>query len=320
MSSARSIPAQSSTQDKIIGLFVLIAVALLIYVLLQQFYFTTDKRNWLSVRSVVSNSHGLTKGTLIELSGVTIGNVESVRLRADATVEVIALLDHAYQSLLFSDSKLKINSQLGLDAVLSGVGLELVPGHSGQPLMNAATIEIIEPKSLSQMMDEMQLQDLADRVQSIVANLEKVTSNIADRQQDMTDAMINLGVFSGELVVISKQIPGLLGNLNGTSVQLQKSLENIDGNFTAALAPAIDLMQNSSKVMTGVEGTLKAVKPVLRDLPELVSTANQTAQSMEQLTRSLNNHWLIGGEERVAIQGADYVELMPDAELYQSAD
>ena len=317
MSFTRNSPSQTSSQDKVIGLFVLVALILVAYLFLQQFYFVADKKNWISVRSIISNSHGLSKSTLIELSGVTIGNVESVTLREDATVEVIALIDHDYQSLLHDDSQLKINSQLGLDSVLSGTGLEFVPGQSGQLLADGSTIEIVEPKSLSQMMDEMQLQDLAEKVQSIVSNLEKVTSNIAARQQDMADAMKHMGEFSGELVTISRGIPELLGNVNATTVQLQSTLHSLDQNVSTAVAPAVELMNTSNSAVAGVETTLKVLQPTLEQLPALLMTADQAAQSVDSLTRSLNDHWLIGGEGPHSLGVSDHVELMADNELYQ---
>ncbi len=297
MSFSRPLPDEVRAQDKIIGLFVLVAMGLVLYLVLQQTYFQSQKTDWLRLNSVLNNSFGLNQGTLIELSGVTIGNVESVVLRPDAQVEVTVLFDDEYAGLLSVDSKLKVNSRLGLDTVLSGVRLELVPGQAEQKLANNASIQIMEPKSLDQVMEEMKLEELARQLQAIIGNVEKLTSDLAGRRGDIAVAMENMGEFSGQMVRIGELAPDVLANADATMRALQDSLRKLNRTVDTLLSPTSELMASTSKVMAATHETLKSLQPSLQQMPELLATTNEAMLSVNQISHQLSHHWLLGGDD-----------------------
>jgi len=320
VSFSRPLPDEVRAQDKIIGLFVLVAMGLVLYLVLQQTYFQSQKTDWLRLNAVLNNSFGLNQGTLIELSGVTIGNVESVVLRPDAQVEVTVLFDNEYAGLLSVDSKLKVNSRLGLDTVLSGVRLELVPGKAEQKLANNASIHIMEPKSLDQVMEEMKLEELARQLQAIIGNVEKLTSDLAGRRGDIAVAMENMGEFSGQMVRIGALAPDVLANADATMRALQDSLRKLNRTVDTLLSPTSELMASTSKVMAATHETLKSLQPSLQQMPELLATTNEAMLSVNQISHQLSHHWLLGGDDEGGGREAGLYRgrLPADDELYNT--
>ncbi|MAM86079.1 MlaD family protein [Allohahella sp. A8] len=307
-------------QDRTLGFFIVLACGIALYLLLQQTYAQNQKLGWIKLESLLSNSFGVKTGTLIELSGVTIGQVGDVRLRKDARVEIDTLIDDQYAQLLKVDSRLQVSSALGLETVLSGSSLELIPGTSDQLLENGGSIAIVEPKSIDQIMDEMKLEELALQIQTIVGNLETITSNLAAQQNEVAAALANMSAFTGELVVIAEEIPQLLKSVDHTLGSFDSSLDNLDIAINNFAAPATTLMETSDRFMRGAEQSMLALQPTLDAMPGVLSSANQTMLTLNKLTGQVSNHWLLRSEG-----GAEGTELLhhrmlSDESLYDSRE
>jgi ABC-type transporter Mla subunit MlaD len=321
------------SQDTIIGLFVLLAIGLVLYLVLQQTYFQSQRTHWIQLNSVLSNSFGLSKGTVIELSGVVIGNVDSVLLRPDAKVEVTVLVNDEYAHLLSQDSRLKINSALALESVLSGVRLEFVPGVSEQMLTNGDSIEILEPKSLGQIVEEMKLEELAKQMQNIVANVDKLTSDLADQREDLVVTMENLRTFSGQTVKIGDQVSDFLLGLDKSNQalqaglnQLNQTIKNLDEPASEALVSvnqsmtsAGEALISAKQVMASADEALVSLRPALEKMPELLATTNNALLSINQLSQTLSRHWLLSGDGGAdeSLTGASGSRLPSDKTLYR---
>ncbi|GAA3947592.1 MlaD family protein [Allohahella marinimesophila] len=320
MTAKSNAVAELRRQDRTLGLFIVVACGIALYLLLQQTYSQSQKLGWIQLESLLSNSFGVKPGTLIELSGVTIGQVGDVRLRKDARVEIDTLIDDQYAQLLKIDSKLQVSSALGLDTVLSGSSLELIPGTSDQLLDNGGSIAIVEPKSIDQIMDEMKLEELATQIQTIVANLETITSNLAAQQTEVSVALANMSAFTGELVVIAEDIPALLKSVNHTLGSFDSSLDNLDVAINSFAEPAATLMLTSDRFMMSAEQSMQALQPTLEAMPSVLSSANQTMLALNKLTTQVSNHWLLGGEGASTEDSALRHRLLSDDSLYDSRE
>ncbi len=296
MSFSASLNSDVQRQDKIIGLFVVIAVVLVLYLILLNTYFRSQKNDWIALHSQLGNSYGVTSGTLIELSGVTIGNVESLSLQPNAQVEMTLLIDNQYADLLRQDSRLKITSQLGLDTVLSGVRLALLPGASTELLENNDQIDIVVPKGFDQIIQNLKLDELTLQAQSIVTSLELLFAGLADSRGDMAALTHNANLFSVQLTEAGAQLPQILSDASSTLAAIQTSLETLDQSIAAVMNPAEQLILSTHQTMLSADKVLVDIQPALQQLPELLLTANQSVESLDKLSRQLSRHWLLGGD------------------------
>lgn len=317
MSFSRATDYQPEAQDRMIGLFVLIAIAVILYLILNYSAIRVSTTQWVHLHTQMTNTHGLSAGTAIELSGVKIGTVGSVSLQADTQVAVELLIEPARAELLRRDSYFVINSELGLDTVLSGVRLELVPGQKKDLLQSGDTVLVEEPQSMDELLQEFDIERLAIRAQEILNNLEKITAAVAGERESIANLLVNLEKVSEGLHQTSTQLPLLVNSINDVSVQLDESLSGIDGNIEMLVGPLQETVSSASGTLIALESALVDLQPTLQALPLLLSSGRQAAQSFGNLSDQLASHWLFGDKESVARPLRPM--LLPDDELYPEA-
>lgn len=321
MSFSRSLKNDIHRQDTIIGLFVLLALALVIYLLLHQNYLGSRKGQWIALHSELPNSFGLAPGTLIELSGVTIGNVEEVTLREDAQVAVSVLIDNQYQNLLRGGSYLTISSAIGIDTVLSGVRMELVPGGGEFLLASDGRINIVPPQSFDEILEKLNLEDVAAQVQHILTSVETIMAGLADSSADIQATLKNVSSMTAEL---EQELPGTLQNINTLLQTTTSGVQEAESQIAAISSPAISLLGTAENAFATADSAINTsnqilldLQPSLQRLPGTVDTVDQLLVSLDRLTRQLSKHWLLGGD-RGKSDGTitDTIVLLPDDDLY----
>jgi len=327
LSFSRSLKDDIHRQDTIIGIFITVAAGLVVYLLLHQSYLGSQKDNWIDLHSELSNSFGLAPGTLIELSGVTIGNVETVTLRDDARVEIGLTIDNRYQNLLRLGSQLNISSAIGLDTVISGVRMELVPGDDEVLLKSGDPIDIVAPQSFDEIIESLELEGMADQAKQIVSSLETIMGGIADSN---AETMALLSNANGISATLNQQLPLLMEQLNTTLQSAQtmiagvgKEVAGVGGELASISAPTKELLATANTTLETSSDLLQELRPSLQQLPATIDSLEQTLVTVERLTRQLSHHWLLGGDKsnkgNIGATGASNLVLLPDHSLYQTA-
>jgi len=333
MSFAKPGPFEAKVQDKVIGVFFVIASFALIY----SIYLVKSKDLqvdlWLKCHSLVTKSYSLTENAAISISGITVGKVTSITLQKDAKVRVDMVLDPQYSTLYKEDSHLRINADLGIDTVLSGSSLEFIPGLSQTSLKDGALIAIEEPKSLDDLIKEWEIEKLAKQVKDIVTNLETLSQNVAGHQEKLNTTLGNMSLFSQQLVTIGNSVPPLLDNINKTNTELQTSIQSIDKSINTLTSPLQDSLTEATALLVSARNTfetiqpailsakqsMEALAPTIERTPALVDSLNETSNSVTRLTTQLSNHWLLGGEDEQS-DGSIQVRYLGDQDLYQIND
>lgn len=316
MSFSRASDYEPQTQDKIIGLFVVIALAMLLALVFQRTHISTYTGDWIRLQAFMSKSYGVSKGTIIELSGVTIGTVASVSLQPDARVLLELRFARNQSGLLKQGSSFKVNSQLGIDTVLSGVRLELVPGQQESLLQDGDRVAIVEPKSLDQIMEELELDQVARKAKVIVANLEAISTTIVQKQDAISATLDNLNRLSHNLNEASLRLPETLNAINATNQQVQVSVQQFNQQLMTVTVPAADMMQSATDALVAAQATMEHMQPAVAQLPGLLESTRQTTQAIRYLSYQLSEHWLLGGSESFE-RGGSGLRMAPDDSLYR---
>ena len=289
----------------------------MLYLPFHKYYLTVDGENATNLHALIPNSYGLAPGSLVELSGVTIGRVDAVTLTPNAQVMVDLAIQESYSELVKVGSKLKISSQLGLDTVISGARLELVPGEAtGLRMQNGDEIAILAPQSLQDLVEEFELEALAQQVKSIVANLETVTTSIADQQQSIGNTLANIERITANTATASAELGPLMAQMETTIDSANRTLHTVDSSVREMTDPAVDLIKASEQTLITTESVMTNLQPTLDTLPGLLQSADQAVQSLNFLSVKLANHWLLGGQgELESIQ--PQLQFPYDASLYE---
>ncbi len=207
------MPSQQEVQwsQLKVGVLVVVALAVLVALIFLMSGSTgglfTGK---LTVRSYFENSAGLKVGAPVNLEGVTIGNVKSIRIVPDrklTPVEVTMKLSKKYETGLHADSKASLETV----GVLGDTVLEISSANAtGPQLQDNAELQTTETPSISDVVKASQ-----GTIQQINTILAKVDT-LADS--------LNSGKGSiGKLI----QDPELYNRANEAVQQIQKLVDEI---------------------------------------------------------------------------------------------
>jgi phospholipid/cholesterol/gamma-HCH transport system substrate-binding protein len=206
------LPSQQEVQwsQLKVGLLVIVAVAVLvglIFLMSGNTGFFTGK---IAVRSYFENSSGLKVGAPVNLEGVTIGNVKSIKIVADrklTPVEVTMKLSEKYANALHTDSRASLETV----GVLGDTVLEISSAKAtGPPLKNGDELPTTETPSLSDVIKSSQ--GTIEQINTILAKVDSLADSLNSGKGSI-----------GKLI----QDPELYNRANDAVTQIQKLVDEI---------------------------------------------------------------------------------------------
>jgi phospholipid/cholesterol/gamma-HCH transport system substrate-binding protein len=211
---------------------------------------------------------GLSKGSLVQYNGITVGRVVDVRVDPD-DLEKIQVTVEIDNNLV----KIKTDARAFVDTnLLSGVStiqvrggtreakeLEPEPGHR-YPVIAAGS-------SVLQRVTEAGPQ-LIDRLMVAVDNLNAVLDE--QNRRAISDSLQNVRTITGNFVAPSKEVGELVANANATVLEMTSLLSHIDNSYTAKGG----LKDQASQALTDFDRLAKNLTDTNRQL-QLVLQENR---------------------------------------------
>lgn len=319
MSFAPSQSLSASRQDKLLGLFVIIAVVVTLSIYVRSAL--DDSELWLTFDAKMHSSYGLSVGAPIKLNGINIGQIDQVELTPSGEVLIEFTLSTKYQNLYTTNSVLVVDTTLGINNVLSGAGLNFqsIPGPK---LSEGAAVQVQEPQSLQSLMDEWDLEALANQVKDILNNLNEVMSTVRDNQQNVTASLNNIASMTETLAQASESLPSVLAKLDATLTTLQQTVTDTQSVLNQNVDVFNETLTTSTEMMQGINGIVNALEPTIESLPETQRLLDSVLLETLSLTEKLNQHWLLGDSQlpqSTTSISRPFIVLPPDESLYQSS-
>jgi phospholipid/cholesterol/gamma-HCH transport system substrate-binding protein len=235
-----------------VGIFVLIASALLIGVVLSVSGAFT--RQGINHRAYFKYSSGLEPGAPVRFGGLKAGKIERLRVDpSDSTRIEINFIVHS-DIPVKTDSLAKIAS-LG---ALAESYLEITTGTKGAPLA--------APGSVLKSREMVAISDLGDMIADVAPTAEEVLRNLNIRLGEIKVTIANLNSLLDE--PNRKNIAASLANLNG---MLADSRPKVSATLTN-VQTATDRL---SPIMTNVQAATEKISPLLEDLKGSIQHANE---------------------------------------------
>jgi ABC-type transporter Mla subunit MlaD len=316
MSVNQNTAFQSSTRDKVMGVFALGAVfaILLVSIYGSQEETTAMGRNSYFTR--VSNSYGITSGGLVSLSGMPIGSVRSVKLEPSSQVMITLDLDPAYSSFYRQGSHLEIDRQFAIGNVISGNGLLFLAGDADASLLKSGSMIITaEPLQLSDLMSEKKIQELVEDVRSLVADMGEIAGAVNSNQSALIGTLRNTALISENVAATTEQLPLLMSDVQQLTTRMNQVLEELGGQATVLGADALKALERVEDLAVSTRALVDSLAPVAEKSPILMDNLLQITRQTDVLLYKLNQHWLLGGEQAPGV-AAPSLDLPADAELY----
>ncbi|MBL4940227.1 MAG: MCE family protein [Colwellia sp.] len=299
---------KTSPQEKAVGFFIIFAIAALIYLSSLKSDLTAFSKQ-VNLTTELSQSYGINVGSPVTLSGVTIGEITNIELLISGKVRVTISLPSKYQKLYRVDSTLKIDSQFGFDTLLVGKGVIFSPGKAKELLTNGANIVTIEPTTLSDFTDELNLVEISQKIGLVIDNFEKISANLANKETDINQILSNSNQLTNSLKQSSQQLPATLTNFNSFLANIDKKTTPIFSLLEQRLTESKELIMSSNQLMLELQQLSKKVQPSMTKLPETFEKMNHTLLEIELLTKQLQGLWYLGGEKNRPIAVSDEINI-----------
>ena len=257
----------------VVAIFVLAFVAVLT---LGRVEFTQDlKRYYIFFRGSVS---GLSKGSLVQYNGITVGRVVDVRVDPD-DLEKIQVIVEIDTDLV----KIKTDARAFIDTnLLSGVAtiqirggttqakdLEPEPGHR-YPVIAAGS-------SVIQRVTEVGPQ-LLDRLTIAVDNLNDLLNE--QNRNAVSDSLQNVRTITNAFVAPSKEVSELVGNANAAVLEASKLLDHIDQSYSDKGG----LKDQASQALVDFDRLAKGLGDTNRQLQQVLQQNGPGLREFTQVT------------------------------------
>ena len=321
--------------DRYVGILVvfaiLMAVVALVFVGRGQKWFA--KRSPYKV--VFSKVQGLKPGTPVTISGMEVGNVKSLRLDPQSKVELMIGVLQRYQGYIREDSQAAIAMALiggkTIEITVGSPEKPLLPPGSTIPSLEPKEItDLLKEVDLKGYLKK--IDDVLDNLKSIthklddpngslfktLGNLEFVASQFKNgrgsvgailqdpkmhEEINAAIAQVRRSLSNAEEITrnaaqVSQKLPPLMGEVDRSVKEVPKLMEELK-KAIAELPPILEDIRKTTAHTPGIAENVKGitadVKKASPQIPELMTTTQETTEDTDKLIRGLQKHWLLRG-------------------------
>jgi ABC-type transporter Mla subunit MlaD len=307
----------SDRSERWVGMFVVVALLLLVAGFGYHLYHTAEKRGWFVPRcpyyTFVQNADGLEVGEPVMLMGFEVGNITVIEAEPPGSwynVFVGFEIKRPYYGYIWSDSRVKV-ATVGL----LGRQLEIIKGVAGRPtvyekdgrphqvLVGTNRVDLAQnPKGAFLLPEESA--SVTERAEKLLADAEAALPNLLALTNRLN------GVLDSANVLLTNT-SALMVRLDQTAEQLSPVLSNatiITGHLTDPHGSLGDWLL-TDELDAHIATLVASLNATLLNLADITSNLNAQVQSNDQilseistlvintddLVQGLKRHWLLRG-------------------------
>ncbi len=297
--SSRTFRITYSSQERVAGMFVLLAVLALLALLLgsekaQEFF-----GQHVVLYGVARSAQGVGPGTVVRISGLQVGSVSSVEISETNEVIIAMRIFALYRDRLRQDSTAQMT---GSSLLATSATIDISPGSPASPaLEDGAEIRIEEALSVNELMAS--LRPISDQLTKAVGQASAVLAAIEPAQ--VSQAVAGVAEAATELRAVTQHLRSGEGTLG---------MLLYDGEFWQATRETVSLLNS---VLSATRLTLTEVRARVAELEPLIASANTTTATVEDVTVGLP---ALVAEVELAVKQINLTLAVLNTELQQFPD
>ncbi|MGC1106243.1 MAG: MlaD family protein [Candidatus Acidiferrales bacterium] len=220
-----AIRKQVTWEELRVGVFVLIGL----FIVAAAIFYVTGTTGWgakYNLKTYFPNVDTLQQGAIVALDGVTIGNVQNMKINRgsanhEQSVEVDMRIEKQYQDLVRTTSKASILTQ----GVLGNEYVEISRGYTGDLIPNNGIVAGIPVQSMSSIVASSS--QLEDKLNAIMSQVGDVVGAIHNGQGTIGKFVYNPSVFD-RLNAVASQAQSLVADVKAGKGSIGKVLVSDD--------------------------------------------------------------------------------------------
>lgn len=289
--------------------------------------------NSITIYAEFDHAEGLLKGSNVRYTGVNIGRVTDIELKAGNVLRVSMSLDRDVEKYMKSNAKVDINT----NGLVGNMIVNITPGSGDAPLVKEGDLlkrkENIElsdmlgtlsttndmisqiTESLLQITDKINNgsgaisllindETLSKNLKTTTRNLAITTKNIKSSTDSINHMISNVAEGNGNLGYLFKD-----NSLRTEMAQLSDNLDSLINNRSEPIMKNLELsseaIANTSKKLEsivediesneGLIGTVMRDTTLTQDLKNTINNLNSGTQKFDESMEALQHHWLLRG-------------------------
>lgn len=285
--------------ERVAGMFILVAMFGVVLTGLA----AAVRQGWFEPRvrykTTFENADGIRQGTLVQLSGLKVGAVDSVELDKDNRVRVEFYILGKFQDRVRENSQ----AQLVRPFIIGERVLDLSVGSEQfATIPEGGFVQSAETMDLMTLMSGKNMNNYLAKLGGILESMQVIMDAFADKSRaeslvrviDRLDPLMkNLNTMSTEVIKLSRQathedgMQKLVGNLNSTTREINRILPELNEQ-NPDLAKDLAVMTQNLAIVTKALGP--ATKNVEAELPgasvRLIEALNETVVVLKAMQKS----------------------------------
>ena len=287
-----------SKQERIVGVFVLTAIAILLLLIFISGQTLRLFEGRVQFIAYMSNAIGVSTNTKIRISGIEVGSVKRISLTPDNRFEVTLDVYNEFHGLVRTDSEASI-SRL---AFIGDSVVNITPGSANrQKIPDGGVIKVKETQTIDQV-----LLHLEPTMNRISASINKIANTLENVDADsLATTLNNAAKTSSNLREISDQIASGKGTM-GALVFEQQFYQRINDSLNDLRIVLDDARHASNQTREAAAALPEAIKQfaetaaIIRkqatELPELTADTRELLDDVDRLVDAVSHTWPISSK------------------------
>ncbi len=310
---------QYTTQERIVGVFVLIGLAVVIGLMVAKGQSTNFFEERITYHATLDNAQGVSTETPVKVSGIEVGRVSSLGISEQNRVDVEFFVYERFRDLIREDSQ----GALGKLSMLGNATLNITTGSpEREPLPEDAEIPVEEPQSINDLIAAAR--PVVERMRNAIEDATRLIAAVdPDAVSQATDNLAQAAANARRVTDDVRAGKGPVGEiLYGETTQARVERTTAAMAETAELAEA--RMRELEPVTTDAEATMAAFRELAERLPALSDdvdalvagfdrTATLANERLEDLPELTTEAEVLLGEANRTMKGAQRIWPLSEA-------
>lgn len=282
-----------TTQERLVGTFVLVAVFILVGLLLSSGKTKNLFEEYITIYGEMQTVQAINKDTEVTISGLSAGRVSSVDITENNKVILTMKILKKYSNLLREDSIAKLSSFNF--AVVQKSMIEISTGSMDKPLLkDESTLQITEAFNIEQLLNS--IEPLFASLEDSILKMNKILSEVDPDKLGAT--LDNMHTMTTELQEISEHMragKGLIGQ-SLYDEDFRNSITTTTKNMEQASIKINLLLNDIKQQVQNVPELLEKIGPLLNEADKTIKGAQNVWPLSSAVEKETNKETLVSPE------------------------